>query len=220
MLVIGAKSFAKELLQIFLENSILEDPVFYDDVNPDTPDLLYNRFRILKSEAEAKAFFETTDPRFTVGIGNPLLRKKMYDRFTALGGIFTSLVSSKAYVGTFGVSIGDGCNILSGVKISNDVALGKGSMIYYNSVVTHDAKIGEFVEISPGAILLGRVTVNDFAHIGAGALLLPDVKIGRNAIVGAGSVVTKDVPDNAMVAGVPAIVKKVLAYELPFDDRQ
>lgn len=46
--------------------------------------------------------------------------------------------------------------------------------------------------------------------IGTNVTILPKVKIGSNVIVAAGSVVTKDIPDNCMVAGVPAVVKKEL----------
>jgi acetyltransferase-like isoleucine patch superfamily enzyme len=42
------------------------------------------------------------------------------------------------------------------------------------------------------------------ADIGMDASILPGVRIGRQAIVGAGAVVTQDVPDYAVVAGVPA----------------
>ncbi|EME8112179.1 sugar O-acetyltransferase [Enterococcus faecium] len=48
------------------------------------------------------------------------------------------------------------------------------------------------------------------AWIGAGATILPGVTIGENAIVAANATVTKDVPDNTIVAGIPAkIVKPV-----------
>lgn len=48
------------------------------------------------------------------------------------------------------------------------------------------------------------------AWIGAGATVLPGVTIGANAIVGAGSVVTKDVPDDTIVAGIPArVVRRI-----------
>jgi acetyltransferase-like isoleucine patch superfamily enzyme len=45
------------------------------------------------------------------------------------------------------------------------------------------------------------------ASIGSGAVILCGVTIGENALIGAGAVVTKDVPDNAVVAGVPARVR-------------
>ena len=46
--------------------------------------------------------------------------------------------------------------------------------------------------------------------IGAGSTILPGVTVGENAVVGAGSVVTKDVPDNAIVAGNPAIIIRMI----------
>lgn len=52
------------------------------------------------------------------------------------------------------------------------------------------------------------VTVDDFAWIGHRVTILPGARIGKHAIVGAGAVVTKDVPDYAIVAGNPAVVKK------------
>ena len=58
------------------------------------------------------------------------------------------------------------------------------------------------------------------------SLLAPNVTVGENAIVGARSVVTKDVPDNAVVAGVPAkvictveeLAEKYLANTPKYDD--
>ena len=48
------------------------------------------------------------------------------------------------------------------------------------------------------------------AWIGAGATILPGVTIGENAIIAAGTVVTRDVPDNVMVAGIPAKIIKAI----------
>ena len=50
----------------------------------------------------------------------------------------------------------------------------------------------------------GRVSIGDNSHIGMDAMIMPGVAIGRNCIVGARAVVTHDVPDNTVVAGVPA----------------
>ena len=52
----------------------------------------------------------------------------------------------------------------------------------------------------------GRVTIGNNVHVGVNAMILPGVTIGNNCIVGVGAIVTKDVPDNCVVAGVPARV--------------
>ena len=67
-----------------------------------------------------------------------------------------------------------------------------------------------YTEIKP-------VEIGENSWIGYNCIILPGVKIGKNSIVGAGSVVTKDVPDGTMVAGNPAIVKKVIDKEIYFE---
>src|SRR5215217_3478251 len=53
------------------------------------------------------------------------------------------------------------------------------------------------------ALITRPIVIRRNAWIGANATILPGVTIGENAIVAAGAVVTKDVPDNAIVGGVP-----------------
>ena len=54
------------------------------------------------------------------------------------------------------------------------------------------------------------VTIGKDCWIGGGAIICPGVTIGDRCIVAAGSVVTRDVPDDSLVAGNPAVVKKKL----------
>lgn len=54
----------------------------------------------------------------------------------------------------------------------------------------------------------GDIVVADGVWIGVGVIVLDGVTIGKGAVIGAGSVVTNDIPDNAIAAGVPAVVKK------------
>lgn len=210
MVIVGAKGFAKEVLEVCYQLQQLENLVFYDDVNADAPPLLYEQFPVLKTKEAAAHYFKTIDNQFTIGIGNPVLRKKLAHKFEELGGIFTSTISPLAHIGHFGNRIGDGCNIMTDALISNDVQIGKGCIVYFKSIITHDCYIGDFVEISPGVKLLGRSTVGNYSQIGANATILPDVIIGENVIVGAGAVVTKDIPDNCLVVGTPAVIKKEL----------
>lgn len=209
MIIIGAKGFATEVLEVVHQLNELDNLVFYDDVNDDVKGNLFGKFPILKTTQEVLNYFKTNDNKFTIGIGNPVLRKKLYEKFTLLGGTFTSTIS-KSYTGSYDISIGHGANILSGVTISNNVKIGIGAIVYYNAIITHDCVIGNFVEISPGATILGECKVGDYCQVGANATILPKVNVGKNVIIGAGTLVTKDLPDNCVVVGTPARIIKNL----------
>jgi maltose O-acetyltransferase len=58
------------------------------------------------------------------------------------------------------------------------------------------------------------VTIGNDVWIGGNCTILPGVTIGNNVVVAAGAVVTKDVPDNCLVAGVPAKVIRKLDNNL------
>ena len=214
MIIVGAKGFAKEVLVILHQADQLENVVFYDDVSDIIPRKLFEQFPVLKSFEAAIEYFNTIDNKFTIGVGNPIIRRKLYDKFTSIGGRCTSAISNSAVLGSYDVNIGEGTNILAGAILSNSTTVGKACIIYYNVVIIHDCIIEDFVEISPAAILLGRCKIGSYTQIGANATILPDVTIGKNVVVGAGSVVTKNVPDNTVVVGVPAkIIKKLLPIE-------
>jgi acetyltransferase-like isoleucine patch superfamily enzyme len=55
----------------------------------------------------------------------------------------------------------------------------------------------------------GGIIIDDDAWLSVGVIVLDGVRIGKGAVVGAGSVVTRDIPDSAIVAGVPARVVKM-----------
>ncbi|MBI1816446.1 MAG: acyltransferase [Deltaproteobacteria bacterium] len=110
-----------------------------------------------------------------------------------------------------------------GHRIGRDVYIGEELLVIEElSDFSEKLVIGDRVAIAPRVTLVtssdanfsrlmerlkpirGRIEIKDDAWIGTGVIILPNVTIGRAAIVGAGAVVTKDVPDEAVVAGVPA----------------
>ncbi|PDS24654.1 hexapeptide transferase [Flavobacterium branchiophilum] len=210
MLIAGAKGLAKEVLEVVYKQNPECNITFFDNISNDLPRKLFGRFSILRDVKEVEHYFNTVDKKFTIGIGNPLLRKAIHDMFVEIGGEYVSTISNASEIGSFDVEIGKGTNVLSHAIFSNSVRLGIGCLVYYRTTITHDCVVGDFVEMSPGVTLLGRCKVGSYSQIGSNATILPKVKIGRNVIVGAGAVVTKDVPDNSMVVGVPAkIIRKL-----------
>ncbi len=212
MIVAGAKGLAKELLEVFSQREALNDLFFFDNISDEVPGKLFGRFLIIRSLEEARKTFEDTgDPSFCLGLGNPLLRYQLCKQFLQIGGMLTSVISPRADIGQFDNDIGAGCCILPGAVITTSVTVGKGSLINPNATISHDSVLGDFVEVSPGVNVTGNCHVGDFSFLGSNSVLLPKVSIGKNVIVGAGAVVTKNVPDNCLVVGVPAAIRKRLA---------
>lgn len=203
MLIAGVGRHAKDLLCLLEEDNSYSSLVFFEDINPDGPSLLYDKFRIIRSLEEAGNYFEN-DNEFVIGIGGCSSRKKIYEKLVAEGGEVITVISETAIIGGHEIELGRGLNVMPYVFISNSVKIGIGTLLNTRSSIHHDVTIGEFCDISPGSTLLGGVDVGDFTQIGSNATVLPNVKIGSHCMVGAGAVVTKDVPDDTVVMGVPA----------------
>ena len=103
------------------------------------------------------------------------------------------------------------CQISMGAKIGKGTKLGLGGL----AVAIHKrAVIGNNVVISQGVTIGGRSKhhavpiIGDNCHIAPGAKVLGPITIGNNSIVGANAVVIDNVPENSIVAGIPAKIIK------------
>jgi sugar O-acyltransferase (sialic acid O-acetyltransferase NeuD family) len=202
MIIIGAKGFAKQLIEVFFQNDDTNEIFFFDDVSMGSTNRLFG-FEIIRSIEMAKSVLHK-NPAFSLGIGQPIIRRLMAGKFQALGGQLTSVISPKANLAHHTENIGMGCTILTGAVVENDAFLDEGVLVNILAVIHHDVMIGKYCEIGPGAKVLGECKLEENVSVGANAVILPKITIGKDAIIGAGAVVTKDVPQGCTVIGNPA----------------
>jgi UDP-2-acetamido-3-amino-2,3-dideoxy-glucuronate N-acetyltransferase len=118
-----------------------------------------------------------------------------------------------------GARIGARCSFGQNVYVGNDVSIGDNVKIQNNVSVYDAVTLEDDVFCGPSMVFTNvynprsavvrkdeyrRTLVRQGATLGANSTLVCGVTIGRHAFVGAGAVVQKDVPDFALVVGVPA----------------
>lgn len=118
------------------------------------------------------------------------------------------VVKSRAYFGN-GRSVRMGARSQLGVssKVENDIVLGADVVMGPDVVIMSSAHAFGRTDIpinAQGAVRRRPVVIGDDVWIGTRVIVMPGVYIGNHAVVGAGAVVTHDVPDWAVVGGVPA----------------
>lgn len=102
--------------------------------------------------------------------------------------------------------IGKNCEILGEVHIGDDVLMAPEVIIM---TVNHNYSNRNDIIRHQGVTPMKPVIIGNNVWIGRRAMIMPGVHIGKGAVIAAGSVVTKDVPEYAVVGGVPA---KVIKY--------
>ncbi|WP_141208065.1 acyltransferase [Streptomyces griseorubiginosus] len=122
--------------------------------------------------------------------------------------------------------LGSGCVVGRGAYVGPGVRIGDNVKLQNHALVYEPAVLGDGVFVGPAAVLTNdrfprsvhpegglkrggdweavAVEVGEGASLGARSVCVAPVRIGRWALVAAGAVVTADVPDFALVAGVPA----------------
>ncbi|MCX6060733.1 MAG: acetyltransferase [Campylobacterales bacterium] len=158
--------------------------------------------------------FCTLHPRATIalGIGENTARESIAKRVLEAGYYLPILIHPSAIISDSAI-IKMGSVVMPLAIVNADALIGEGCIVNSGAIVEHDCILDNYVHLSPNATLAGGVHVKKSTHIGMGALILQNIKIGASSVVAAGSVVTKDVSDNILVAGIPAIIKKTFCKD-------
>jgi acetyltransferase-like isoleucine patch superfamily enzyme len=130
------------------------------------------------------------------------------------------------FVNLYGCKIGDNTKIGTFVEIQKNAMVGKNCKISSHTFICEGVHIEDNVFIGHNVTFINdkyprsvnengsmqneddwkvvETYIREGASVGSSSTILCGITVGKNAIVGAGSVVTKNVPENSIVAGVPA----------------
>ncbi|MEC0093167.1 sugar O-acetyltransferase [Paenibacillus macquariensis] len=147
-------------------------------------------------------------------------REEIVEIFSELTGnkVDSSFMCFPPFYTDFGKNISIGKNVFFNAGCSfqdrGGISIGDGTMVGMNvtiATLNHGLPLATRNTTYPSPVIIG-----ENVWIGSNATILPGVTIGDNSVVAAGAVVTKDVPENTVVAGVPAKEMKKINNNLEY----
>ncbi len=113
--------------------------------------------------------------------------------------------------------MGNNCSIMNWslplypelIRLGNNVHIASNVGFVTHDIINHMLNRNEKAKSMGGTTFhekLGCIDIGDNVFVGSGTRILYNVKIGSNVVIGSGSIVNRDIPDNSVVAGVPAKV--------------
>ena len=145
------------------------------------------------------------DKQFIVSIGDNKKRKKVVK---IINTNYLKAIHPQSVISKYSTVL-EGTVVMAGVIINANSKIGKHCIVNTGAIIEHDCVIEDFVHISPNGSVAGNVKVGEGTHIGIGAVIIQGITIGKWAVVGAGAVIIENVPDYAVVVGVPG---KIIKY--------
>ena len=133
-------------------------------------------------------------------------RQQLFDRFSALGYRFASVIAKEAQVDPH-CTLGEGVQIMPGAIVNADSHIADNVIINTAAIVEHDCVLRRHTIVSPGAILCGGVNCGENSYIGAGATVIQGLTLGSNSIVAAGTTVVRNLLDNQSIYGAKSVIK-------------
>lgn len=187
LVILGAGGFAREALGWILQSEPKYDHfTFYDrNASPNQHILAYPVVNRLD-------FDWMRGLPFLPAVGDPGLRKGLYDMGVAHGLVPCQPIVHSAVVTGISVEVGVGSIICPGAVLTTSIRVGRGFLMNLNATVGHDCQIGDFCTVNPGANISGGCEIGERVLIGTNAVLREKIKIASNSTIGAGAVVVKD----------------------------
>ena len=161
---------------------------------------------ILKFE-DVKKEISSKDIEFCIAIGEPVIRKTLYNKLVAEDIEITNLIHPEVYIPK-STKVGKGTIINKFVSITCDIVIGKNVYVHPMACIGHDSVIGNHAIISSFVDVAGNCNIGDCAFLAINVIMKQGTFIGANSIVGLASVVHRDIKEGVIALGNPARAMK------------
>lgn len=203
LMILGAGGHGKVVAEIAELMGKWDEIVFLDD-NQKLNEV--NGYKVIGTLNDYVIYKDRYQYAF-VAIGKNKLRLELIKNITREGLKVPVLIHPFTAISAT-CQIQEGTVVMPGTVINTDTIVGKGCIINTSSSIDHDCVLEDGVHISPGVNIGGTVNIGKSTWVCIGASIANNIVIGSNVVIAAGAAVTRNIPDNVMVAGIPAIIKK------------
>jgi len=174
---------------------------FFDDGEPEGKNI--NGYPILGGIDKLNQW--TSDLFLVLAMGIPKTKKYVLGKIHNKKISYPVLIHPSVIMGNRKyLTIGEGSIICAGTIITTNISIGRHVILNLSCTVGHETEIGDFSSFMPTCNISGQAKIGEENFWGTGAKIINKKVVGNNVVVGAGSVVIDDIPDNVIIAGVPA----------------
>lgn len=146
---------------------------------------------------------QTPELEVVIGIGEPAIREKLYDKVTRAGISLATLIHPSVSIDS-STNVGKGVVICNNCTITSCVELEDNIYIQPHTVIGHDIKIGKHSVISALCHIGGTSVLGERVFMGFMSGTLQGLNIGDDVILSAGSILFRDVDKELIIMGNPA----------------
>lgn len=150
-----------------------------------------------------KELFSPDQVEFVIALGEPRDRKLRFEEIRAAGYGFGKVIAPTARVSQ-SATLGEGFVALDGALVEPLSVVGDGVMVGDYAAVGHGSTIGNYCHVGATSNIGGDNIFGDEVFLGIALRDQAGHKIGNYSVIGMGGIVLNDVPENVVMAGVPA----------------
>jgi sugar O-acyltransferase (sialic acid O-acetyltransferase NeuD family) len=183
---------------------------YYDNITFMTNDINTNKigdYPILFEHEITLDYISKNFDEIIVAVGDNKAMLNLSEKYISTGMKLATVIHPNAPVSKF-AEIKSGTVICANAVIGPYAILGKANVVSISGMVVCDCQFETGVRVLPNAVVEGTCKIGKNTWICIGINIANDIQIGKNSVVGAGAALLKNVPDNVLVAGVPATIRK------------